>query len=122
MHNFISEFKDLDIIESNEISTKVLFNTQNYYFELVFPQNIYEWFVTMYDNNTEEEVWNNWSEWYTSGDVTKDNIDNFYKEDIKYFISRLQSSTEFKIIKKPKMLQGKINNTWKAIDVGELKN
>ena len=81
MHNFISEFKDLDIIESNEISTKVLFNTQNYYFELVFPQNIYEWFVTMYDNNTEEEVWNNWSEWYTSGDVTKGNIDNFYKED-----------------------------------------
>ena len=76
----------------------------------------------MYDNHTNEEIWDDWSEWYTSGDVTKDNIDNFYKEDIQYFISRIQSSTEFKIINKPKMLQGKINNKWETIDIGEIKN
>jgi len=77
----------------------------------------------MYDNNTKKEIWNDWSEWYTSGDITKDNIDNFYKEDIKYFISRIQSSTEFKIIKNPHIkLQGNINNSWEIIDIGEIEN
>jgi len=123
MDSFISEFKDLDIIESNKIHIKALISTQNYYFELVFPKNIYEWFVTMYDNNTKEKIWDDWSEWYITNNITKDNINNFYQENIKYFISRIQSSTEFKIIKNSHIqLQGKINNSWKIIDVGKIEN
>ena len=122
MHNFIPKFKDINIIESTNSHIKAHYYTPNYYFEFIFSNDIYEWFVTMYDNNTKEEIWNDWSEWYMSGDVTKDNIDNFYKEDIRHFISNIQSSTEFKIIKKPKMIQGKTNDVWKTIEVGEIKN
>ena len=127
---------NLSLIKSSNISksdnntfTIEICPKKEYCFKLLIPCDITEWFVTLYDKNS-KELWSDWSEWYILGEVTKDNIYDFYKEDIRYFIDRIQSSSDFKIRKEndfkflffsfkgSNVLTGRINNAWKKLELG----
>ena len=128
----------LEILSNHEVkelkpSWEVKISTASeFYFRLLIPKDVNEWFIDLYEDGSSEKVWSGWSDWYLDGEVTKNNVEYCFQKDIEYFIERINSATDFKVVEesgvklfekefsKIKNLEAFINEKWIQIAPGEL--
>jgi len=121
------------IVEENENHALVkLYPSHKFRFEVTIPNDVYEWFVTFYESDTNDELWSDWSDWYISGEVTKTNIDKYYQKDIDCFMSKILLAEDFRIDRNvgfrifgkeffiSKNLFVMIDGNWIKMEVGDL--
>jgi|WetSurMetagenome_2_1015567.scaffolds.fasta_scaffold168991_2 hypothetical protein len=131
--NKLKTFSNVKVSEKESTHLVEITFLPNYYFKIVIAYNVFEWFVNLYDFDSNQELWSDWSDWYISGEVTKANRHYYFKADIEYFITRVLEASDFRIREssgllkifekeffKVKNLQAKINGEWIDIEVGEL--
>lgn len=135
MSDFIGNLESISELDLEDRDScwkiRIPFDRESY-FELTVPKDINEWFVSLYKSN--EIVWSDWVDWYTSGDINKNNVRICFKKDIEYFIDRILTAADYKIVENPgfrflgkeflrtKDLELLINNKWITVEPGELPN
>src|SRR5213594_3523885 len=96
----LSRIQDVQIEERTDSWNVRILHKSGCWFEIVLPKNCFEWFATLLDSATGKELWSDWSDWFVSGEVTKENRDEYYFKDIEFFISRVIGSGEFRVTTK----------------------
>jgi len=121
LKKFISNLETLSnitIVESDNTTSLTILCANNYQYKITMPHDIKEWFVDLSTTNSNEIIWSDWSDWYILGDVTKDNINEYYNKDISNFISKIMSADDFKVDISKKQLKAKINDSWELVELG----
>ncbi len=121
MKNFISNLKSLSnvtISQSDDTTKLTIHCSKNHTYHITIPHDIKEWFVDLYIKDSNKIIWSDWSEWYVLGDVTEENINEYYIKDISNFISKIISASDFEIENNTKLLKAKINNSWEILQLG----
>ncbi len=134
-NNFIEALRSKShlTLKRNDSNWEVLIpKFDQYLFKITIPDEVNEWFVSLYSTDANEEVWSDWADWFISGEINKNNVRLCLQKDIEYFIERIHSATKFKIIEdhafkifgkkflKTKHLELLINEQWREIEPGEL--
>ena len=135
MNELIQKLKsisDLNLEEADSSWIAQIPKFDRYYFEILIPKDVNEWFVKLISSENNEEVWSDWADWYLSGDINKSNVRVCFQKDIEYFIERVLAATDYRIVNNPgfkflgkeffktKDLELFINNEWVLVEPGEL--
>ena len=134
MDDFIEKLRqqpDLQVYEMDTCWEIKFVHKAVYTFVITIPKSVFEWFVSLYIDESQEE-WSDWVEWYEGGEITEQNLKNYYKADIWHFIEKLRQASEFRLeidpgfkflgkeFFKTKFLEGKFHGNWEKIYAGSL--
>ena len=139
MKEFLQSYNNNENVQIKEEEKHFLvsiFILEKYCFEITIPYDVYEWFVSLNNYETKENLFSDWSDWYVDASVgvTKSNIAQYFQKDIECYIAKILSADEIKIDKdvglslfgkkflKTKILYVNVNNNWVKLECGDIPN